>query len=208
MANIKVRFDATQQQVSAGDGTWLPLAFVAIHDDPDRPVRVLVEVEVDPGSGRPRARSVVVEGRGTYEVTSRDLRAPVATIVQEALPVAADSGPLRPAGELRDPPSWGTPRPMHTNVKRRLVADSARRQYLTEADLAEVARVYVEALQEGRPTAAAVAQARGVEEGTARNLVRRARQVGLLTQTADRQAGGELTVRARELLGMDEEGNA
>jgi transposase len=61
-------------------------------------------------------------------------------------------------------------------------------------------RLYVDALEQGKPTTQAVAQAFDLSERTAIKRVHQARAAGMLTGTKERQKGGVLTDLARTVI--------
>jgi hypothetical protein len=73
------------------------------------------------------------------------------------------------------------------------------RKPTTPTRLAEIARTYVEALDDGRPVQAVV-DAYDVAEKTAQALIAKARAEGYLSKTTPGRAGGELTAKARRIL--------
>jgi hypothetical protein len=82
-----------------------------------------------------------------------------------------------------------------------------RRSVHDDAFLANVAAVYVDHVRSGTSDAT-VATARDIRYSTtqAKRLIAQARERGLLTETEQRRAGGELTDKAREILRREEEG--
>jgi hypothetical protein len=198
-----VEYDGDAPQVSTGGGSWLPQTLSVTHDDPSRPVRAVLDVEVRVDDGRPRVRGVTVTARSGREVTAAALRVPLARIVAEAVRIAADAGPVRPAGQVRRPPTWGEHRPATLPDAARGAVDALRRHEPADRRrerLALAAHAYVRALEDGRPAALGVAAELRVSEGTARNLIAQARRDGLLTGTDERRKGGKLTDDAVALL--------
>lgn len=61
----------------------------------------------------------------------------------------------------------------------------------------EVARIYADAWDEGDPPTKAVAEAFGAERSTAAKWVAKARQLGFLTPTEKRRAGGKFREKGR-----------
>lgn len=195
-----------QPLISTGDGRAVPAWLWVEYTDPSG--RFVADVKIVSEPGRtPPGRAVEVRARalGDHELTGRRLALPLADIVTEGRALLV--GDL-PEG-FRDLPE-GEPAPLLVWQAGPEGAERARTeqraQHHGRLRLAQAADVYVRALEAGEPPAAAVADYLRVGDGRARNIIREAREAGLLTATTPGRKGGSLTSEAVALLrGRDDE---
>jgi hypothetical protein len=153
---------------------WFPQQWTARYWDDRLTVRLAMVLVDD----EPVCRGVAVEVRGeATTLRPADLRIPFARFIEAAI---NDLPPNEP-GRLRRIVLDAEPK-----VERRR---RARRQTNTDERMQQIAAVYRQAVDDGRPPTRAVAEALNVSRSTAGHLVVLARRRGFLRETAPRVAG-------------------
>lgn len=215
------RLSRRRDYVSLGGGDWLPADFTACARGPipaerlngdgrpttealrgaDRVANLVLAADVA-ASPPARVARVCVHRPGGELAEAADLRLPLAHLAREAVAANVLAGPDLPRGERLPDRLRGELRHKRSGRPVREAGyDATGRRSLDARHLAEVARVYTDALAEGEAPAKAVAEAFHVAQVTARRHVGLAREAGLLTAPREQRAkGGELTDLARQIL--------
>ncbi|MFY9588430.1 MAG: hypothetical protein WAT66_13340 [Actinomycetota bacterium] len=198
LVHVENLFDAlTGENVSLGDGLWMPTSFVVHFRDPRRRFEARLHARVGKDL-RPRCTRVELSALGRNVITDmRSVPLPVAAILREAARQATQESTRKEApGRLLSKVRGGisfAPTFSHGPGAAAVESRLRRRGYqaLTDEHLAKVAAIYRSALREKQPPIRAVERELQTSYATARRWVYEARKPtrGFLGPTTERRAG-------------------